>query len=1125
MKYVILISFLLFIPIVYSGTYTYDFVLLNYSDHKPYYETQYGTDPPLNPHHAQYTLYPIISDALFYKYIQYYNGSPCTGTACHAWSNSEDDDSSYVNLWYNFETTYTACKNLDGIHLYWYGYDTQQEAFTFKTYIWNFTSSAWVMFDSDTTVRSTVQTYDKYFATGVCDLINKTGDMHMAVIGDYWEDSGGCAFVYSYDGNEYIPEVAISDFAVHKQWEYPTYGLLPSLKPINNTLKLAVIEQVPETQYIDNLELWEIVHNNDTFIVPEQTTGIIHTFLNKNYPIEAKNENNISYLEPISNQDNQYFSTNVSLLSPDNLSYVENLYMTFVEQDINASTFKLVVRAKDTGFLSWVWRNVLTLIEPDKVDYTVLNENITMLTTTGEWVERNGLMYIYVKNSSNDYQFVHAFMFGNVEFYHTFSVELPKLNNNNLIEARITAIPLAHQIDEVFIDESKDIGIKIKKIKPNMTQSSYPDRNTTIKQLKTQDGNYLRMDLDDYLSFEFYDKDDNKEGYNTTFLIHANAYSESYTFYNDSEYYSIYKHQNTTMAEHIMENDNLIEEIFAIPFIQHFNFTTNLSSLKYIHNNTLYEDYVKIVLNSSCIPGGTMNINKTCQYNNTRLMIDGDVHVWENGTMNFSSGASLVATDSGYNLYIETNGSHSGKINLCNTCFSDFDDSGCAYVYTWDGNMYYSEVAISDFAAHKTWEYPTYGILNHLQIINNTAHMVIFEEVRETQYIDNIELLQITHPNDTFIIPEQMTGKIHTFKGKNHPTYAVSEYGDDFTAALREQDNDFFVTNINRFERQDMPLFDKLYIEFDEQDKDSPTFKLAIKIKDTGLLATTWRGIVTMIEGDKPDYDILNTDEELLDRINSFVTENGLLYIYIKTGEDSYKQVATLAVGNTDFYHTFSLELEKPETSNNKIELMLITVPYAHQIDEIYIDESKDAEVAINPIRPKIIAGNYSSTVGEDLISEKDGNYLILEYGDYISLNFSVSESVIPEHTKQSYVIYSWAYAETYPNEADYKMFNSTDMRLVDLILKNQQVARNIFIGNFTSIRRNLTDMKEPQKIVPYYLIQQPEKDRSYTIPESITYFIAKPIQDIFEYLTLITAKTQESLINYAKENNIRVVS
>ncbi|MDD3711271.1 MAG: InlB B-repeat-containing protein [Patescibacteria group bacterium] len=438
---------------------------------------------------------------------------------------------------------------------------------------------------------------------------NVTANKTVTASFDY--NGASCAFVYSWDGEKYYPEHAISDFAVHNLYEYPTYGVLNKLKKVDNYYQLGIWERIPEVQYLDNVELWKIYHPQNTFIVAEQTSGKIYSIKEKVYPKSALNSKGTSYLSEIGAKDNKYWVTDMNDFDFINPIFLDDFYLEFDLSNREEESFNLVVRAKDSGFLSFNWSNMVTLSEGgNKKRYENLNlkifnavekifgkkalkndENKIMekLSKAGvfkfacklgmksfceleefinlsDYVAENAFFRIY-QEIDGEYQLVDNLMFGNAYFYQEWAIPLT-IEKGKPLKLRLTTAPYTHQIDEVYIGLSEEGENYVKKIKGEVVETNLDKNLVEINSLlQERDYNYLEMDQNYYALFDFYDDevDSVDDGYTYSMMLYANAYSESYSFNDQDDFYS---EQNPELLESIINNKGLERKLYLRHFYE-----------------------------------------------------------------------------------------------------------------------------------------------------------------------------------------------------------------------------------------------------------------------------------------------------------------------------------------------------------------------------------------------------------------------------------------------------------------------------------------------------------------------------------------------------------------------------
>lgn len=75
-----------------------------------------------------------------------------------------------------------------------------------------------------------------------------------------------CPFIYSFDGDKYVFDAEPLGGAVSKAFERTDYNKLKSLKEIDGEYKLKITNEVFETEYIDEMSLFVVDHNENTSV-------------------------------------------------------------------------------------------------------------------------------------------------------------------------------------------------------------------------------------------------------------------------------------------------------------------------------------------------------------------------------------------------------------------------------------------------------------------------------------------------------------------------------------------------------------------------------------------------------------------------------------------------------------------------------------------------------------------------------------------------------------------------------------------------------------------------------------------------------------------------------------------
>ncbi len=84
-----------------------------------------------------------------------------------------------------------------------------------------------------------------------------------------------CPFVYSYDGARYVFDAEPLGGAITRGMARTDYSRLEHLRPVDGKYRLLVRNEVPETQYLDELMLLAVDHPESTDVIPD-TSGTFH---------------------------------------------------------------------------------------------------------------------------------------------------------------------------------------------------------------------------------------------------------------------------------------------------------------------------------------------------------------------------------------------------------------------------------------------------------------------------------------------------------------------------------------------------------------------------------------------------------------------------------------------------------------------------------------------------------------------------------------------------------------------------------------------------------------------------------------------------------------------------------
>lgn len=104
--------------------------------------------------------------------------------------------------------------------------------------------------------------------------------------------SGGtesCPFVYSFDGTDYIFDAEPLGGAICQALQRTDYSRLEYLKPVDGKYRIKLTNEMPESQYLDQVQLIAVDHPAGQKVVPD-TAGNVHLITHAYPPQRARDE-------------------------------------------------------------------------------------------------------------------------------------------------------------------------------------------------------------------------------------------------------------------------------------------------------------------------------------------------------------------------------------------------------------------------------------------------------------------------------------------------------------------------------------------------------------------------------------------------------------------------------------------------------------------------------------------------------------------------------------------------------------------------------------------------------------------------------------------------------------------
>lgn len=335
-----------------------------------------------------------------------------------------------------------------------------------------------------------------------------------------------CPFIYSFDGDKYVFDAEPLGGATTKGLERTDYSKMDYLKNVNNSYEILVRNEVEETQYIDELSLLAINHDEDKEVYPD-LNGNFYQIKQPIVPICAIDEKGLNLKQAVSADDNLYWQSKLPVDS--NLiaqNHRHELTFTFPKATTKTKA-KLIANVGTSLWGSRMIREMLQLYG-NYIDnyYEKINEHGNEYQQMMNFIETEELYKLkYYTKNGDDWKF-QGFINGGgplVSETRVYDLDLSNICGDS-VTIKInppygfwTVDYLAIQYDEYMPPIVKTINLKT--VINN-------EETEIIDLIKTKDYNYCIMpNVGDYFVAKFSDKE-NVVDSNTSFYLKSSGYYE-----------------------------------------------------------------------------------------------------------------------------------------------------------------------------------------------------------------------------------------------------------------------------------------------------------------------------------------------------------------------------------------------------------------------------------------------------------------------------------------------------------------------------------------------------------------------------------------------------------------------
>jgi hypothetical protein len=317
----------------------------------------------------------------------------------------------------------------------------------------------------------------------------------------------------------------------------------------------------------------------------------------------------------------------------------------------------------------------------------------------------------------------------------------------------------------------------------------------------------------------------------------------------------------------------------------------------------------------------------------------------------------------------------------------------CPLIYSYDGEQYVFDAEPLGGAVSKGLQKLDYSRLDHLKAVDKSYKLMFRNQLKETQYLDEIKLLAFDHNPEDIIIPD-LTGHFFKISRPVVSFKATDELGQNLGLFLNQNDGVAWQTNLPKI---DGPMINfqrhQIILEFPRP----AGVKRANLVVNAGTALWGSKMMTEMLQlrGDRVDdwYRAIDTQGPELMELYHFMDREELyiLKIHIKDGKQWVEQ-GFIPGGGPLVTEDRVIPLDLSEISGDKLVLRLEPPPGFWQIDYIAMDYGPTKQLVGYEI-PLKAAVDHTGKEITHFLNQADGIYHQMpKVNDWFKAEFATPE-------------------------------------------------------------------------------------------------------------------------------------
>lgn len=336
--------------------------------------------------------------------------------------------------------------------------------------------------------------------------------------------SMSCPFVYSFDGRQYVLDSETFGGAIFRAAQRTDLDNLDHLTEVNGSYRMKITNELPETQFVDELRLLVVDHPRDTRVVPS-FSGKIHTLAAPQPPNKATSYRGDEVQNLIIDKDNRVWVSNPFGRNPEDKSQARDGLLLEFPRPAGTNAAKLCCNLQNTLWASYLQGQLLALHGRElPAWYARMNSSPEARAALFQAMVREGMLRVQVGNGQN---------WQEAGFFWEVGPSVPKdqvlwLDLSNLpgetLQVKLESTAGFWMINSVAIDYSPEAELIVTELLPQQARDQLGQDQREI--LTNNDGRYYVMPaVKDWAELVFA-VPPARPGYQRSILLKSSGYYE-----------------------------------------------------------------------------------------------------------------------------------------------------------------------------------------------------------------------------------------------------------------------------------------------------------------------------------------------------------------------------------------------------------------------------------------------------------------------------------------------------------------------------------------------------------------------------------------------------------------------